>query len=216
MEESVYDQKVIPQVMNQYCEQPHWNAHELYKKYTIPDDRVIGLPMPPRPYSRICLEYKTTAEFTKPPPVPEDMIFYGASSKYPPQRYIKNIDAESELERLYYPLSRDPLPKDAPEAKVYIPSEGGPLYTQRFLVPPARPTRNQMLAELEVPSVLLDMKGYGCREAELAFDQAANQKIWFNASRQEKYNATSGLGEERYDYPNGRPASAENLPRVHQ
>ncbi len=211
---SVYDQKVIPRNMNTFCEQPHWDASQIYR-HTIPDRRdPINLPMPPRPYSKICLEYRTSAEFLPSPQVPDDMIFPGASDKYPVDRFIRSIDNESRLERLDRPLMRDLDPKLCPSVPNYTPPEDGNMFTQRFMVPRPKPSMNDIQNELEVPKVLQNIGGYACREEELNFDKQVNGKIWFNATKQEKYNNHTGLGQERYDFPNGRQASSENLPNI--
>jgi hypothetical protein len=210
---SVYEQTLIPDDMKKYCVQPHWDASALYRR-TIPDERAISLPLPPRPYSKICLDYRTSAPFETPPEAPKDMLFPGASDKYPPERYIAKVDNESKLERLDRPLVRDFFPPDCPGVPVYVPKDNGSLFSQRFLVPPPAKPLNMTMAELEVPKVLYELKGYACREQELQFDQSQNKKIWFNATKQEKYDSHTGLGEQRYDYPNGQQASSTNLPSI--
>ena len=211
---SVYEQTIIPSKMKQFCEQPHWDASQIYRRTVPGNTDPINLPMPPRPYNKICLEYRTSAEFLPSPRVPSDMIFPGASDKYPVDRYIRSIDNESRLERLDRPLMRDLDPTLCPGVPNYVPPEDGTMYTQRFIVPRPKPSHNDIQNELEVPKVLRQMTGYQCREEELNFDKQTNGKIWFNATKQEKYNNHSGLGEERYDYPNGRQASSDNLPNI--
>jgi len=209
---SVYDQVLIPDQMSRYCVQPHWDANAIFR-YSVPQNELISLPVPPRPYSKICLEYKTSAEFLPAPPAPADMVFLGANERYPPNRYIENVDNESKLERLDRPLMKDQDPTNFPEVGSYVPSADSDMFTQRFLLNPLRPIENPILSELTMPKVARDIRGYECRNKELACDLSANPKIWFNATKLEKYNMKTGPCAERYDYVNGMPMSSTNLPR---
>lgn len=210
---SVYDSKIIPSELKGYCEPPHWDASSIFR-YTVPQGDSIPLPMTPRPYAKICLEYKTSAEFIPAPAVPENMVFTGASDLYPPNRFIENIDSESALERLDRPLNRDPVPSDCPDVPYYLPSKDGDMFTQRWLVPQPRPALDRTMAELEMPRAIRDIQGYDCRSSEFACDVAANNKLWFNATKLQKYNQRDTQCGQRYDYVNGKQPSAGNLPKV--
>jgi len=210
---SVYEEKIIPDKLKNYCQPPHWDANAIFR-HTVPDGTSIPLPMTPRPYAKICLEYKTSAPFLPAPPVPERMVFTGASELYPPTRYIKNIDTESAMERLDRPLNRDPVPSDCPGVPFYLPSERGDMFTQRWLLNPPRPPVDSTMSELQLPGAIRDIREYGCRQSELACDVGANSKLWFNATKLQKFNQKDADCGARYDYRNGRAPSAGNLPKV--
>ena len=73
---SVYDQKLIPDEMKKYCVSPHWDANAIFR-HIIPQTNSIPLPITPRPYAKINLEYRTSAPFEEAPSVPQNFVFTG-------------------------------------------------------------------------------------------------------------------------------------------
>lgn len=210
---SVYDQTVIPNTMRNYCAPPHWDANAIFR-YSVPQDIQVSLPITPRPYAKICLEYKTSAPFEQAPEVSDDFVVQGAANNFPPQRYIANVDAESALERLDRPLNRDPVPSDVPGIPYFLPNEKGDMFNQRLLLNPTRPPLDNTMAELEIPKAIRDINGYGCYNKELTCDVAFNNKMWFNATRLQKYNQRDTECGSRYDYTQGQTPNASRLPKV--
>ena len=211
---SVYDQKIIPEDARTKCVPSHWDATMIYK-YSIPTDQTLDLPLTPRPYAKICLEYRTSAPFTAAPAVPDAQIFPGASDRYPVTRFIENIDVDSIMERLDRPLHRDELPSVCPEVPQYFPNEKGDMFEQRLLLPARRGPANPMDKELMHPSLLRNLHGYQCTQQEMKVDDQYNSKIWFNATKQQKFNDRKGAAGDRFGYVQGDYASAENLPKVY-
>lgn len=210
---SVYDTKIIPDQMRRVCVQPHWDANAIFR-YSIPQDMQVPVPLTPRPYTKVNLQYKTSAPFEAPPPVPDNFVIQGAANNFPPQRYQANIDAESALERLDRPLNRDPVPGDCEGIPYYLPSEKGNMFNQRWLLNPPTPPIDTTMGELEVPKVLRDLGAYGCYSKELACDVAYNNKMWFNATKLQKYNQRDTECGKRYNYVQGQTPSASRLPKV--
>ena len=210
---SVYDQKLIPSQMQNYCAPPHWDANAIFR-YSVPQDVMTPLPITPRPYAKVNLEYRTSAPFEQAPRVPDNFVVQGAANNFPPQRYIENIDAESALERLDRPLNRDPVPSAFPGIPYYLPDEKGDLFNDRLLLNPQRPPLDNTMAELEVPKAIRDIHGYQCYSKELACDVAYNNKLWFNPTKLQKYNQRDNECGARYDYTQGQTPSASRLPKV--
>jgi hypothetical protein len=75
---SVYDDKIIPRQMQNYCVQPHWDANAIFR-YSIPQNPMVALPITPRPYAKINLEYRTSAPFEQAPDVPDEFVVQGAA-----------------------------------------------------------------------------------------------------------------------------------------
>jgi hypothetical protein len=210
---SVYDQKLIPEEMKKYCVSPHWDANAIFR-HTVPQTNSIPLPITPRPYTKINLEYRTSAPFEEAPSVPQNFVFTGASDKYPSNRYLQNIDYESALERLDRPLNRDPVPSSCPGVPYYLPSDNGTMFSQRSIIDEPRRPIDSTMEELEVPKAIRNISEYDCHRKELMCDVAANTKVWFNVTRMQKYNQRDTSCGNRYDYVNGQDASTSRLPKV--
>jgi hypothetical protein len=144
------------------CLKSHWDPTRIYAR-TVPEN-LVSLPVDFRPYTKVCLEYRTSAPEQRAPEVPNDLVFPNGGEFYPPTRYLNNIDDESLLRRLDRPLGTcDP--------KQYRVPKNSDTYVDRMLVPTSRKPPSRFVDEISMPQALLRSGPYHCR-AE------ADQKNW--------------------------------------
>ena len=205
-----HTQKILdnPQIFSP-CPTSHWDPTLIYKKHTVPmeaDGHAPGtmLPMDPRPWARISLEYRNSgaAEETVQPP-PKDTVYPFGGEFYPPTRYYNAIDAENQLLRLGRPLERDIF-------DTYTP--GPAIQNMGFYVPNPRLKLSAMAEHMADPPVLQQIGANPCMEAELACE--AGGPLWFRPTKQDKYKETTGCASSKWEYVNGKNPSSTNLPRV--
>ena len=75
------------------CLSTHWDPTRIYAR-TVPIEHV-NLPIDFRPYTKVCMDYRTSAPEQAAPEVPDSVVFPGGGDVYPPTRYINNIDNET-------------------------------------------------------------------------------------------------------------------------
>ncbi len=220
-----HTQKILdnPQIFSP-CPTSHWDPTLIYKKHTVPmeaDGHAPGtmLPMDPRPWARISLEYRNSgaAEETVQAP-PKDTVYPFGGEFYPPTRYYNAIDAENQLLRLGRPLERDVF-------DTYTP--GPAIQNMGFYVPNPRLKLSAMAEHMADPPVLQSIGANPCMEVELACDGSqsrtlgqhemlnyAGGPLWFRPTKQDKYKETTGCASSKWEYVNGKNPSSTNLPRV--
>jgi hypothetical protein len=195
------------------CPTAHWDPTLIFKRHTVPlesDNKTSPstmLPMDPRPWSLIALQYRNSgaAEETVQAP-PKDTVYPFGGDKYVPTRYYDAIDAENALYRLGRPAERDVF-------DTYTPDPNGTLTDNRFYVP--RPTMRltPMVQNMGEPAVLARIDANPCMSAELACETGG---LWFNSTKQDKYKQTSGCASSKWEYVNGQNPSASNLPPIYR
>jgi hypothetical protein len=219
-------QKILdnPQIFSP-CPSSHWDPTTIYKKHTVPllpDNTTPNtmLPMDPRPWARISLEYRNSgsSEETVQSP-PQQTVFPNGGSHYPPSRYYEAINVENDLHRLGRPLERDIF-------DTYTP--GPAIQSMGFYVPSPRTKLSAMARNMADPPILEQIGANPCMTAELGcmkYNLAscsssselacmAAGPLWFHATKQEKYKETTGCGASKWEYVGGKPPSATNLPPV--
>ena len=117
-------------------------------RHIIPQQKV-GLPEDFRPWVKVCKNYVTSGPTIPAPMPPKDMVFPTGGEFYPPGRYSANIDVESNLKTLNYPLD-----KWCPSTK-YIPRQDSNMYVSGSTVPDRKPTSDAFVSELAMPQALL-------------------------------------------------------------
>lgn len=160
------------------CIKSHWDATAILRK-TLPTEH-IGQALDPRPWARICMEYTTTGEDAPAPPVSSSAVLPMGGQFYPISRYMAAIDDESLLRRLDRPL-------EVCEADQFQPNMKGDMYDARLLVPTRRKPMSAMVEEISFPKVLMTAGPYDCRNDMDKLNVDLSNKLFFNATKQDKY-----------------------------
>jgi len=184
----IANDKTLDPKLSHYCAPKHWDPTMVYR-YTIPE--IYGaqaLPMDPRPWTKICLEYVNSGPAEYAPKPPSDMVFTGAGEVRPPNRYIEAIDNESQLRRLDRPLNNDLLTKGRCRSKQYQLPANSDALQQYVLLPPQNIPKSSMVRELADPSVLERNGQYKCSEEAMVCSLKGAPRLFLNATKQNRYN----------------------------
>ena len=200
--------------LSHYCAPKHWDPTMVYR-YTVPQGPSQSLPMDPRPWTKVCLEYVNSGPAEPAPSLPDSMVVTGAGEFYPPNRYLDAIDNESRLRRLDRPLNEDLLPgRESCFPEQYVLPPTSDAYHQYNLLPPQRPPRSKMVREMEHPKVLEHLGQYDCSEKAMVCDLKAASRFFNNHTRLQKYNQKDDTcGSMLWQTNGGKDPSSTNLPR---
>ena len=184
----IANDKTLDPKLSHYSSPRHWDPTMVYR-YTVPE--VYGaqaLPMDPRPWAKICLEYVNSGPATHAIAPPSDMVFTGAGSFKPPTRYLEAIDNESQLRRLDRPLNNDLLGKGNCRSTQYRLPHNSDALQQYVLLPPQKAPQSAMARELADPSVLERTGQYKCSEQAMICSLKGAPRFFLNATKQNRYN----------------------------
>jgi hypothetical protein len=160
------------------CLKTHWDPTKIYSR-TVPTS-LIALPVDFRPYTKVCLEYRTSAAGQNAPVISDDMVFPQGGEVYPPDRYLRAVDKESQLRRLDRPLG-------TPETKQYTPPQDGNMYNDRLLVPTSNKPPSRFVEEISMPQALLRAGTYNCRTQADELNWSRSPRLFNNATKQDRY-----------------------------
>jgi hypothetical protein len=170
------------------CLSTHWDPTRIYAR-TVPT-QLVSLPVDFRPYTKVCLDYRTSAPEQAAPEVPDNLVFPGGGDQYPPTRYINNIDRESLLRRLDRPLGTcDP--------DQYYPPKSGDMYVDGMLVPRTPKLNSRFVDELSMPQALLRNGNYDCRAQADKINWERSPRLFNNTTKQDRYTAPSSVEKPR-------------------
>jgi Tfp pilus assembly protein PilE len=176
--------------LSHYCAPKHWDPTMVYR-YTVPEIYgVQALPMDPRPWTKICLQYVNSGPAEYAPAPPSDMVFTGAGTAKPPTRYLQAIDSESQLRRLDRPLNNDLLTKGQCRSTQYTLPQNSDALQQYVLLPPQTAPQSSMARELADPAVLERNGQYKCSEEAMICSLKGAPRYFLNATKQNRYNQT--------------------------
>ena len=164
------------------CLSSHWDPTQIYKR-SVPIEQV-QLPVDFRPYTKVCLEYRTSAVGQSAPYVNDSTVFPQGGSVYPPDRYLRAVDKESLLRRLDRPLGTC-------DDKQYIPPENGDMYVDRMLVPASPRPPSQFVEEIAMPKALLRAGNYHCRAEADERNWSRSTRLFNNATKQDRYTGAT-------------------------
>ena len=168
----------------------HWDPTRIYAR-TVPTT-LVPLPLTFRPYTKVCLEYRTSAPEERAPEMPKDLVFPNGGEVYSPTRYLNAIDNESLLRRLDRPLGTcDP--------EQYQPPRNGDMYVDRMLVPTSRKPPSRFVEEISMPQALLRTGAYTCRQAADQKNWDRSAKLFNNSTKQDRYRAPLSVEPPRMD-----------------
>ena len=168
--------KVFPPV----CLQTHWDP-TMILRHSLPTEH-LTMPMDPRPWTRICMEYTTAGENQPAPTVPSNVALPSGGQFYPPSRYQEAIDNESALRRLDRQLGTC-------ETDQFKPSLTGDMFNARQLLPArSQVPDSRFVSELAMPQALLRNGPYPCREEADLVNMSRAKLLFNNATKQARYN----------------------------
>lgn len=151
----------------------HWDP-TMVLRHTLPQGH-ISLPMDPRPWTRINMEYTTAGEEGPAPSADPSIVLPPGGANYPPNHYLQSIDDESQLRRLDRALG-------TAEASQYIPHR-----LEESVVPTRHGRQSRFVSELESPQVLLRSGPYPCREEADLQNLSRSPALFNNATKQDRY-----------------------------
>lgn len=166
------------------CNEFHFDP-TLMLKHQLPEENYsVPLPLAPRPWTRICMEYRNTTTNEEAPSTDPNVVFPAGGFFQDPNKYLASVDSESSLRRLDQTLRKCDTGK-------FEPNQKGDMFNSRILVP-HKPTPMTEFSDLEFPKVLLNIGPYDCRAKADAVNVAVSEKPFFNATKQERYNIKDG------------------------
>ena len=162
------------------CLKTHWDPTTILRR-TLPSG-YVAQPLDPRPWAKICMEYTTTGDAQPAPATPDSVVMPSGGQFYPPDKYQRAIDAESQLRRLDRPLGTC-------EADQWEPTLRSDMFNARILVPDrAAPSDPARIQEVAYPKALLRSGPYPCREEADKINTAMTSDFVFNnATKQDRY-----------------------------
>jgi hypothetical protein len=149
-------------------------------RHTLPQQQ-LSLPLDPRPWTRICMEYTSAGPAEAAPSVPAEVDLPSGGQFYPPTRYQNAIDNESALRRLDRPLGTR-------ETEQYLPSITGDMFNNRALLRPRTAADSRYISELSMPQALLRTGPYPCREEADLVNLSRSKNLFNNATKQDRYS----------------------------
>jgi hypothetical protein len=163
------------------CLKYHWDPTAVLRR-VLPQGPNQDLPLDPRPWAKICLEYVNSGRASEQAPTPPPgMVFPAGGEFYPPTRYSSSIDNESLLRRLDRPLGTC-------DRDQYEPRQYGDMYVPNMTVPRKHQPTTEMVSELAMPRVLIRGGPYDCRDEAEKKDWSRSPYIFNNATKQQRYN----------------------------
>jgi hypothetical protein len=152
-------------------------------RHSMPTEH-LTMPMDPRPWTRICMEYTTAGENQPAPSVPANVTLPSGGKFYPPSRYQEAIDNESALRRLDKRIGTC-------ETEQYTPSLTGNMFNARQLLPArSQQPDSRFVSELAMPQALLRTGPYPCREEADGINMERSRGLFNNATKQDRYKQT--------------------------
>jgi len=160
------------------CLKSHWDPTKIYSR-TVPTS-LVTLPLAFRPYTKVCLEYRTSAAGQNAPVVSDDVVFPGGGEVYPPDRYLRAVDNESLLRRMDRRLGTC-------DDDQYVPPSNSDMYVDRMLVPKSANPPSRFVEEISMPQALLRAGTYGCRSEADEKNWQRSPRLFNNATKQDRY-----------------------------
>lgn len=160
------------------CLSSHWDPTKIYKR-SVPES-LVPLPLDFRPYTKVCLEYRTSAAGQMAPQIADNVVFPQGGNMYPPDRYLRAVDKESLLKRLDRPLGTC-------DDKQYLPPENGDMYVDRMLVPRSARPPSQFVEEISMPKALIRAGTYNCRTKADQRNWDRSTRLFNNSTKQDRY-----------------------------
>ena len=184
------------------CIRSHWDAEQIIRR-TLPNSPPIATPLSPRPWTKVCMTYTTTAEFEDAPRPNNNVVFPSGGDVYPPTRYREAIDNESLLRRLDRPLG-------TAEREQYVPPMTGTMYRPNSTVEQRGEQNNRFIEELSFPKVCIRGGEYKCKEEVEKKAWERSPRLFNNTTKQDRYAVSRP--DLAYPRASGMPTPDRNMP----
>ena len=164
------------------CNQFHFDPTQIIR-HTLPDQaNSIPLPLDPRPWTKICLQYVNSSKNDPAPSIDPTIAFPGGGFFQDPNRYLASVDSESSLRRLDQPLRKC-------DSGQFEPNTNGDMFNSRILVTNERNKFSGLreISELALPKATITAGPYKCREEADSVNMSVSNKIFFNTTKQDRY-----------------------------
>ena len=166
------------------CNQFHFDPTQIIR-HTLPEQKYeIPLPLDPRPWTKICLQYVNSSTNEPAPNIDPTIAFPAGGFFQDPNRYAASINKESSLRRLDQPLRKC-------DTRQFEPNPYGDMFNCRILVPKNNNKKFDNISDISMPKVLLTAGPYKCREEMDNVNVAVNDRPFFNATKQNRYYVKS-------------------------
>jgi hypothetical protein len=175
------------------CNEFHFDP-TMVLKHQLPDQPNIPMPLGPRPWTKICLEYVNSATNEPAPYIDPNIAFPSGGFNQDPNKYLASVDSGSQLRRLNQPLRKC-------DAGQYEPNQKGDMFDSRILVPTV-PSRTSEIPDIFMPKSVLSAGPYACRAADDTINTAASSKPFMNATKQDRYYNKENPPANLKTYPN--------------
>jgi hypothetical protein len=169
-----------PNLFPPVCIRSHWDAEQIIRRTLPKSNKNIAAPLDPRPWTKVCLSYVTSADFEDAPRPSDDVVFPSGGSVYPPTRYRESIDKESLLRRLDRPLGTC-------ERSQYIPPRTGDMYRPNATVEDRGPQNDRFVEELSFPKACMRTSDYDCRVDAEKEAWERSPRLFNNTTKQDRY-----------------------------
>jgi len=162
------------------CIRSHWDAEQIIRR-TLPNSKPIATPLTPRPWTKVCLTYTTSADFEDAPRPDDSVVFPSGGDVYPPTRYREAIDKESLLRRLDRPLDK------WCDRGQYLPPKDGDMYVPNATVEHRGGRDPAFIEELSFPKACMRGGDYECRFNAEQEAWARSPRMFNNTTKQDRY-----------------------------
>jgi len=164
------------------CLRTHWDPEKIIRR-TLPS-KELAVPLEPRPWTKICMEYVTSQDFEDAPRPDNNLVMPGGGVNYPPSRFREAVDNESLLRRLDRPLGECP-------SKEYMVPLSGNLFRPNSTVPDRTQPSTRFIQELSFPMACIRTDDYACRKEAHNDSYSRSNKLFNNATKQDRYQPKS-------------------------
>lgn len=166
-----------PNIFPPVCIRSHWDPENIIRRI-LPNQFVPAI-IEPRPYTKVCMNYVTTAPFEEPVHPPDSLVYPSGGAVYPPNRYRNAVDNDSKLRRLDRALG-------VCENAQYVPGVNTSLYTPASTVPARSVPNDRFVEELAFPRALMRSGVYDCRKEQDLISLTRSPKLFNNATKQDR------------------------------
>lgn len=160
------------------CLRSHWDPEKIIRR-TLPSNE-LALPLEPRPWTKICMQYVTSQDFEDAPRPDNNLVMPNGGVNYPPSRFREAVDNESLLRRLDRPLGEC-------GSKEYMVPLSGNLFRANSTVPDRTEPNTRFVQELSFPMACIRSEDYSCREQAHMDSYSRSDKMFNNATKQDRY-----------------------------